>query len=131
MHPYSRTTHGFWIFSPPVTIVDEGDEGVGRELLRILSESREDVPHPDSWKGLTDPLTRAAGVRSFNALIKGAKSVDICLDDNGVVFIPTLNGGLGRAFLHLKDKAMRTTSRDDTAVATALRAAFAACEEEF
>jgi hypothetical protein len=77
LHPYSKTTGGFWIFSLPVFVIDEGDDGVGARVLRVLSESRESLPHPKLWKGLTDPLTRAAGVRSFNAFAKGAKCVNV------------------------------------------------------
>jgi hypothetical protein len=127
LHPYSHTTEGFWIFSTPVIVIGEGDEGIGRQVLRVLSESRQDVVHPKSWKGLTDPLLRAAGLRSFDAFAKSAKGVEIFLDDNEVAFIPTKNGGPRNAFLHLNDKTVRSEPSEEK-IAGALGASFNACE---
>jgi hypothetical protein len=128
LHPYSRTTQGFWIFSLPVVVADENDEDLGGKLLTILSNSAESVPHPATWKGLTDPLLKAAGVRSFASFTKFANGVDITRDEDGVItFMPTKNGGPRNAFLHLDDKLIRSSAAEED-LESALRAAFAACE---
>jgi hypothetical protein len=105
----------------------EVDTNIAGRLLAALSNSREDVPHPTTWKGLTGPLLKAAGVRSFDAFAKPAKGVDISQDESGVVLIPTKNGGPRNAFLHLTDRALKSDT-SDTSLTSALRAAFDACE---
>jgi hypothetical protein len=77
----------------PVLVVAEGDKSVGQQLLTVLSKSTQNILHPTSWKGLTNPLLQAAGVRSFDTFAKSAKSVDVCVDDKGMLFTPTKNGG--------------------------------------
>ena len=118
---------GLWIFSLPVVVLGEGDEGIGCQALRILSTSRYDVPHPKSWKDLTYPLLKAAGVGSFNAFAKSTKGVEILLDDSGITITPTKNGGPPDGFLHLNDKAVRSGPSEEE-IARTLRAIFDACE---
>jgi hypothetical protein len=128
LHPYSRTTQGFWVFSLPVVAADESDKDIGSKLLTTLSNSAESVPHPATWKGLTDPLLKAAGVRSFDSFTKFASGVDITRDEDGAVtLMPTKNGGPRNAFLHLDDKLIRSSAAEED-LEIALKAAFAACE---
>jgi hypothetical protein len=127
LHPYSQTTQGFWIFSLPVLVTSTEDAGIGEKLLMVLSQSVDGVSHPKTWKGLTDPLLKAARVKSFDAFAKSAKSVDISLDESGLMFTPTLNGGPKRAFLHLNDRATRCQPSEADAM-HALLDAFEACE---
>jgi hypothetical protein len=127
LHPYARTTLGFWIFSLPVYVADESDQDVGGKLLAVLSNSAEGIPHPATWKGLTDPLLQAAGVRSFDSFTKFTRCLDITCDEDAVVLIPTKNGGPRDAFLHLNDKAI-TCSPSESDLASAVRTAFQNCE---
>jgi len=127
LHPYSQTTQGFWIFSLPVLVTSVDDADLGKKLLMVLSQSVDGVSHPKTWSGLTDPLAKAARVRSFDAFARSAKSVDVSLDESCLVFTPTKNGGPKRAFLHLNDKAIRC-QRSDAQATSALLAAFDACE---
>jgi hypothetical protein len=127
LHPYSRTTDGFWIFSTPVLIAGESDENIGGQLLTVLSESTENVPHPTTWKGLTNPLLRAAGIRSFDTFARSAKCVDISCDEGSVTLTPTKNGGLRRAFLYLNDKVIKCEPSEGR-LTGALRSAFDTCE---
>ena len=129
MHPYSETTQGFWIFSDPVLVVRDTDPAIASQLLDALSKSAKNVTHPTSWKGLTAPLLRAAGVRSFDAFTKSAKGVDVCLEGDCIMFTPTSNGGPKKAFLHLNHKVIRCRATE-AEVTGALRAAFDACERE-
>jgi hypothetical protein len=127
LHPDSRTTRGFWILSTPVVVATKDDKDLGAKIMMVLSQSRDGVPHPVSWKRLTDPLLRAAGARSFAAFAESAKSVDISLEDGRMVFTPSKNGGPRNAFLHLNDKSIRCLPSEAEA-ADCLRAAFDACE---
>jgi hypothetical protein len=127
LHPYSRTTRGLWIFSTPVLVASESDQDIGGQLLRALSKSAENVVHPATWKGLTNLLLKAAGMRSFDAFAKSAIGLDICCAEGNVTLIPTKNGDPGNAFLHLNDKAIKCEASEGK-LADALRAAFDACE---
>jgi|SRR5579859_7291122 len=128
LHPELRTTQGVWIFAEPVTVASESSRDLGAQVLAALSQSSSIVAHPATWKGITDPLLRAAGVRSFSAFARSARCVGIYLDENGMALTPMENRGPGKGFIHLNDKAIRCqqTKRD---AANALRAAFDACEQ--
>jgi hypothetical protein len=67
LHPYCQSTEGFWIFCTPVVVTQFNMGGFGAKVLEVLQESKQGVPHPATWKGLTDPLNRAAKARSADA----------------------------------------------------------------
>jgi hypothetical protein len=131
LHPDSRTIKGFWIACEPILVTSENDKDLGEQVLQILATSTENVPDPeslasgDSWNSIK-ALTRAAGVRSYEAFANSAQCVGILLDDTGVVFTPTRNGGPRKRFLYLKQKIR--CQPIETEVAVALMAAFDACE---
>jgi hypothetical protein len=127
MHPYSETTQGFWIFSEPVAVAQAADNRLGAELLAILSKSETRIPHPASWKGLTAPLLKAAGARSFDEFARLARSVDAYLEGGLVTLTPTTNGGPGASFLHANERAIRCRAVDDE-LTKALTMAFEACD---
>src|SRR6185437_1609930 len=77
LHPNVKTTTGLWIFAEPVLVAGEGDDCVADQLLGLLSVRRQVVPHPKSWKGLTDPLMKAAKVRSYKAFVASAKYIEV------------------------------------------------------
>jgi hypothetical protein len=84
--PYSRTIKGFWIACERTLVTTESDESLGEQVLQVLTNSTENVPHPeslatsDSWNS-TKVLVRAAGVRSYEAFADSAKCVGIVPDD--------------------------------------------------
>jgi hypothetical protein len=131
LHPDSRTVKGFWIACEPILVTSENDKGLGEHVLQILAKSAEDVPDPeslassDSWNSVK-ALVRAAGVRSYEAFANSAQCVGILLDDTGVVFVPTRNGGPRKRFLYLKQKLRCQPVENE--VAATLIAAFDACE---
>jgi hypothetical protein len=131
LHPDSRTVKGFWIACEPILVTSESDKGLGKKVLQVLAKSAENVPDPasfassDSWNSVK-ALARAAGVRSYEAFANSAQCVGILLDETGVVFVPTRNGGPRKRFLYLKQKLRCQPVEND--VATTLMAAFAACE---
>jgi len=131
LHPDSRTVKGFWIACEPVLVTSENEKDLGEQVLKILAKSTENVPDPeslassDSWNSVR-ALARAAGVRSYEAFANSAQCVGILLDDTGVAFVPTRNGGPRKRFLYLKQK-LRCQPRESEVAAT-LMAAFDACE---
>jgi hypothetical protein len=126
MHPYSTSTQGLWIFTEPVFVATEFDRKLAGQLLAILAKSRENVPHPKSWAGLTAPLLKAAGARSYNAFANSAKCVEAVLDGDSVTLLPTKTEP-GNGFAHLNHKVIRCrVNKDD--LLQGLRAAFDACE---
>jgi hypothetical protein len=131
LHPDSRTTKGFWIACDPIVVISEGDKNLGERVLQILAKSTENVPHPeslatsDTWN-VMKTLIKAAGVRSYEAFADSAQCVGMKLDDTGVVFTPTRNGGPRKRFLDMKTKI--NCAPVEAEVASALMAAFDACE---
>ena len=131
LHPDSRTVKGFWIAYEPIVVTSENDKSLGQQVLQVLAMSTENVPHPeslatsDTWN-VMKTLVKAAGVRSYEAFADSTQCVGMKLDDTGVVFTPTRNGGPRKRFLHLKTKISCPPVEAD--VASALMAAFDACE---
>jgi hypothetical protein len=131
LHPDSRTVKGFWIACEPILVTSDSDKALGKQVLQILAKSTENVPDPasfassDSWSSVK-ALARAAGVRSYEAFANSARCVGILLDETGVVFVPTRNGGPRKRFLYLKQKLRCQPVEND--VAATLMAAFDACE---
>jgi len=131
LHPYSRTIKGFWIAREPIVVTSENDKSLGEQVLQILGRSTENIPDPeslatsDSWSSIR-ALVKAAGVRSYEAFADFAKCVGVSLDQTGVDFTPTRNGGPRKRFLYLKNKIR--CQPVEAEVARALREAFDACE---
>jgi len=131
LHPDSRTVKGFWIACEPILVTSGSDKALGEQVLQVLAKSTANVPHPesmatsDSWK-VIKTLVKAAGARSYEGFADSARCVGIMLDDTGVVFTPTRNGGPRKRFLYLKTTIRCQQIGDE--VAAALIAAFDACE---
>ena len=131
LHPDSRTIKGFWIACEPIVVTSEDNKNLGEQVLQILAKSTENVPDPvtlvasDTWN-VMKTLIKAAGVRSYEAFADSAHCVGMKLDDTGVVFTPTRNGGPRERFLNLKTKI--SCPPVEAEVALALMAAFDACE---
>lgn len=112
-------------------MTSENDKSLGHQVLQALAMSTDNVPHPellatsDMWN-VMKTLIKAAGVRSYEAFADSTQCVGMKLDDAGVVFTPTRNGGPRKRFLHLKTKI--SCPPIEAEVALALMAAFDACE---
>jgi hypothetical protein len=128
LHPHSKTTEGVWILSSPILTTSEQDQQLGNKLMSALAKSTENAPHPKSWKGIDEPLIKAAGARSSAAFAKAARAVFVILGDNDVAFIPTRHGPKG-SFIHLNEKIIHSDQSVEK-LANALIEAFAACEQE-
>jgi hypothetical protein len=131
LHPDSRTMKGFWIACEPIVVTSENDKSLGQQVLQVLAKSAENVPDPvshatsDTWD-VMKTLVKAAGVRSYAAFADSTQCVGVKLDDTGVVFTPTRNGGPRKRFLYLKTNI--SCPPVEAEVASALMVAFDACE---
>ena len=131
LHPDSRTIKGFWIACEPILVTSENDKNLGAQLLQILAKSTENVPDPeslatsDSWDVIR-ALVKAAGARSYEGFADSTQGVGVRLDDTGLEFTPTRNGGPRKRFLYLKKKIRCQPAEAE--VGLALREAFDACE---
>lgn len=72
-------------------------------IRETLGHSRSGVPHPDPSTAFerTAPLLKAAKVRSWSALARGARLIEIAENAGAIVFTPTENRGGRKGFLHL------------------------------
>jgi len=126
MHPLVKTTEGLSIFAEPVLAAEAANSCAATQLLALLSVRRGVIPHPTSWQGLTDPLIKAAGARSFNEFAKATKYVEAQMEGDTVSLVPTRNGGRSEGFVHLTDRAMTCPPKAEQ-LRPALEAAFAVC----
>jgi hypothetical protein len=131
LHSDSRTIKGFWIACEPILVTSENDKSLGQQVLQVLAKSAANVPDPeslatsDSWN-VMKTLVKVAGVRSYEAFADSTQCVGMTLDDTGVVFTPTRNGGPRKRFLDLKTEI--SCQPIEAEVAVALMAAFESCE---
>src|ERR1700737_2277863 len=67
------------LFMEPVTTLEKGVDAavLGNCVLQALQLSHHQAPWPTNWKNLTEPLLRAAGVKSESTFMKGTKSVRV------------------------------------------------------
>jgi hypothetical protein len=112
-------------------VTSGSDESLGEQVLQTIAKSTANVPDPesmatsDSWK-VIKTLVKAAGARWYEGFADSAQCVGILLDDTGVVFTPTRNGGPRKRFLYLKTEIRCQPVEDE--VAATLISAFDACE---
>lgn len=93
IQPSCRTDQGVWIVRGEVATLQLGSSDLllGERLLAALDESRT-VPHPRSWKGLTDPLLAVAGVKSWKTFSRSSRLVSVEFGQSGKA-VPYLNLG--------------------------------------
>jgi hypothetical protein len=133
LQPDSKTIKGFWISCEPVLVTSENDTALGGKILWILARSTQGVPDPEMSGGRVESrdgvraLLNAAGISSYETFADFTKCVAIVLDENGVEFTPTKNGGPRKRFLFLKKKMIRCRPVE-AEVADGLKLAFEGCE---
>lgn len=109
IHPWTRSTSGVMSVCEPYLVLRAFDPAsLGAAVRKALDASLTDVPHlnPADSGAHLQPLLKAANVRSWSALVRGAHSVEI--EDNGetVVFTPTVNRGARDGFVERVGRAI-------------------------
>lgn len=115
-----------WILSEPCVRLpsDCSDAELGDALLSALEGSKLSVPHPTQWKGILEPLLKAAGVKAWKPFTKSAVCVEVEEEAGDLEFIPTVNLGADEGFQadEAKKKSMTMPVSPD-AIGTMLREA--------
>jgi hypothetical protein len=126
IEPISRTVTLWNVSTDPVLISSPDDPDLGLKMLETLGRSMDGLPEP---KNLMDEkstvMVKAAGLRSWRQLIRGAKLVSFSFDGGQVTFTPSRNGGYGKAFLYLADQFHCPAVSEE--MAATLLEAFDAC----
>jgi hypothetical protein len=126
LQPSSKTVKGWLVDTEPVIPAPPDGRNLGAAILEALALSTTGIPHPEN---LNDPnaaaIVKAAGVKTYQAFIRGAKCVSIERQGDQLVVTPTRNGGWGKAFLFLRETV--TCEADATRAGAVLLQAFDAC----
>jgi hypothetical protein len=89
--------------------VDVAANALGEVVLRALALSHHQAPWPTDWKRVTEPLYRAAGVKSESTFMSGAKYVRVNLIGHEVSVMPTTSKEHRNAFSPLADRAIEVS----------------------
>jgi hypothetical protein len=131
---YSKTTVGVWIGSEPIITFnnDTPVKKLGDTIIRVLSESKTDVPHPkDSaeWKAIETPLLKIFNAKSFSSAMKGVMSCGIEEEGGFLSIKPTRNMGAKGGFVPILGKEINIPSDSDSeAIGNALLTGFELCK---
>lgn len=87
-HTDCKTTAGVWVAAAPFLRSDGDPAELGECLVQVLNSSVEGIPHPTQWSNLFNPVLELAGVKSWNAFVKGAMLVGIESDTNDITLTP-------------------------------------------
>lgn len=100
VHASSRTADGVWILWQPCLAIPERSHGqeIGQAIRAALDGSKMNVPPPQTWKGLLDPLLALAGVKAWSTFSKSASCVEVEDDGSRITLIPTRNLGPDKGF---------------------------------
>ena len=116
-----KTTAGVGLENDPRVVKAPFDaDEIAREVRRALDTSARVLKHPeqDEWKGMFQPMTKAAGVRSWKAFAEKAKGVAIDETDGAIRITPYLSLGSKEGFKEAPDE--RVAVRDLDAATTTL-----------
>jgi hypothetical protein len=123
VHPLASSRGGApsLFIGPVVKLEDGADRAVlGAAVMQALEESRHDEPWPKQWKGRTQPLLDAAGVKSDSAFHKGLKSVRVDLKDGIVDILPTTSKVPGKGTEALPGKEIKIPLTDAETLGSAV-----------
>jgi hypothetical protein len=133
---YAETTDGLGLLDGPVFVIDEHDVlQLGKNIAEAIRNSGSVIPHPtqEQWKEMDkkDPLLKAAKMKTWNAMMKVAKVVEIKEKEKNIEFLPLrFRGATGpnRGYDFLYDKAIICTDFSPEILGRALLQAFDLCE---
>jgi hypothetical protein len=130
-HSQSRTTAGVWIATSPFLRIepDGSPARKGEAAVEALRASQDGVPHPTNWNGLLTPLLELAGVKSWSTFMKGAKSLGLEVEGDGLKMVPTRNLGPKEGFEAVPEQTVEIPfSSSPDQVGMALDEAMARCQ---
>lgn len=80
---------------------------LGEAVQRALNLSHHHAPWPTEWTQVSDPLFRAAGVKSLSIFMKGTTNVRVDFVAGNVSVLPTTSKQHCNAFSPLMDRIIR------------------------
>jgi len=113
---FSKATTGLLIGTGPFYVITIKDfDRIGLTIISALEESKDQIPLPDRsvGKNIVKPLLDLAGVKSWKAFTKSAKSVGLTLEDNKITYTPTRNDGNGFVLINNDLKLYSTLNIDE------------------
>lgn len=128
VHPLAGSQGGDpALFIGPVLKLEEGADAaaLGEAVLQSLKASHHNQPWPTSWKGLTQPLLDAAGVKSESTFMKSAKGVRVNLDQGVLQLLPSTSKDQANAGAPLMDQQIFLPLTDARSVGDAVLKALA------
>jgi hypothetical protein len=97
--------------SPTKTLTSRSPVDLRNAVLDVLHCSGAVVPHPTTWKGIFDPILKAAGVRSSVKFYQSAKCVVVEQHrDGGLEFKPLRNVSSRLGFVSMDVRIPATTT---------------------
>lgn len=129
--PALQTEDGLWIEQRPCTKLSSNSHlvEIGHAVLEALSLSGEIIPHPTEWKSADEdnPVLEAAGMKRWNSFRKQAKTIDIGLYGEQLMFTPTRSEGRA-GFAHLSDDVLLPATATAIEIGEAVNQALTLCE---
>jgi len=126
---YTEVTWGMWYMNGHFEFIplDAGPVALGQAVLDALDAANQVVP-PDVKPPIA-PVLRALRLRSYGQYMRGARSVGVEIDDDGVVRLtPRRNDGPKAGFTPLTDRASVLDDRSPEAMTIAVKEAIEAAE---
>jgi hypothetical protein len=126
LRSYSMTVDGVWTASEPCVklAADCSDRELGAAVRAALAASEQGISRPDPRLAgeRMRPMLQAAGVKSYSTFAKGATSVDVEQDAEGVRVVSSANLGSRGGFQRIDDGVVLDDPADDE-LGAAVRAA--------
>jgi hypothetical protein len=131
---FSETSVGVLICSgEPISCdINTPTNELGSSIIKILSESRNNVPHPKDaaeWKALNDSYLKIFNAKSISAAMKGVLTCSIREEGEFITFRPFRNMGAKNGFVPIQEKEIKIPSDSCMEeIGNTLLKAFLSCE---
>lgn len=113
-----RTDRGVPVSGSVIHVLspDVAPPALGRKILLVCASPKKTVPHDLPMNVALRPLFEAAGVSSWIAFMRGARDLSICVEDDLIWFLPSINDGPGGGFVPDHDRWRSADASDPAEV---------------
>lgn len=130
-YPSSRCITGLWVATPPILKLASlaSYREKGEAAMRVLQESQDNVPLPDSPSAFMRALLEISNSKSWAVFANRAQFLSIQLDGSTLTILPSRKLGSGGAFEGVPESAItleQSATQDE--VGHALEVARLSCE---
>jgi hypothetical protein len=126
IHSTSITTSGVGIATEPFIAlsIDNDPEAIGMAVMEALNASHEKFPHPTNWKGILDPLLKAASCKTWHTFANKAECCELLRENDFLTIIPTHRRSEDDSFEHLASESVMLKHLSDDELGKCLLAHF-------